>query len=143
MSPPPTLAMPAPRVPLQLHTNDRDLAFLGARKSTTTRSWANWERAHLGMGFYNFGCLLRVNRQANTLNSEVHRARYRKTGALVALKKIIMHNEKDGVSQGASNTMKAYSQLTLNPVSHYGSSRDQATQTFITSQCLETGGYGS
>lgn len=29
---------------------------------------------------------------------EVHRARSRKTGALVALKKIIMHNEKDGVS---------------------------------------------
>lgn len=36
---------------------------------------------------------------ANTdtaLNSEVHRARSRKTGALVALKKIIMHNERDG-----------------------------------------------
>jgi serine/threonine-protein kinase BUR1 len=29
--------------------------------------------------------------------SEVHRARSRKTGALVALKKIIMHSEKDGV----------------------------------------------
>ena len=29
--------------------------------------------------------------------SEVHRARSRKTGALVALKKIIMHHEKDGV----------------------------------------------
>lgn len=29
---------------------------------------------------------------------EVHRARARKTGAVVALKKIIMHNEKDGVS---------------------------------------------
>jgi hypothetical protein len=32
-----------------------------------------------------------------TLYSEVHRARSKKTGALVALKKIIMHNEKDGV----------------------------------------------
>jgi serine/threonine-protein kinase BUR1 len=30
---------------------------------------------------------------------EVHRARSRKTGAFVALKKIIMHNEKDGVSR--------------------------------------------
>lgn len=30
-------------------------------------------------------------------NREVHRARSNKTGALVALKKIIMHNEKDGV----------------------------------------------
>lgn len=29
---------------------------------------------------------------------EVHRARAKKTGAVVALKKIIMHNEKDGVS---------------------------------------------
>lgn len=29
---------------------------------------------------------------------EVHRAKSKKTGALVALKKIIMHNEKDGVS---------------------------------------------
>ena len=33
--------------------------------------------------------------------SEVHRARSKKTGALVALKKIIMHNEKDGVSGSA------------------------------------------
>lgn len=29
---------------------------------------------------------------------EVHRAKAKKTGAVVALKKIIMHNEKDGVS---------------------------------------------
>ena len=35
---------------------------------------------------------------ADTAASEVHRARAKKTGALVALKKIIMHNEKDGVS---------------------------------------------
>lgn len=28
---------------------------------------------------------------------EVHKARSKKTGAIVALKKIIMHNEKDGV----------------------------------------------
>lgn len=34
---------------------------------------------------------------ADYLSSEVHRARSKKTGALVALKKIIMHNEKDGV----------------------------------------------
>ena len=30
--------------------------------------------------------------------SEVHRARSKRTGGMVALKKIIMHNEKDGVS---------------------------------------------
>lgn len=35
---------------------------------------------------------------SDTFTSEVHRARSKKTGALVALKKIIMHNEKDGVS---------------------------------------------
>lgn len=29
---------------------------------------------------------------------EVHRAKNKRTGAIVALKKIIMHNEKDGVS---------------------------------------------
>ena len=31
-------------------------------------------------------------------SSEVHKARSRKNGAMVALKKILMHNEKDGVS---------------------------------------------
>lgn len=30
-------------------------------------------------------------------DSEVHKARSKHTGALVALKKIIMHHEKDGV----------------------------------------------
>jgi serine/threonine-protein kinase BUR1 len=35
--------------------------------------------------------------KADSFVSEVHRARSKKTGALVALKKIIMHNEKDGV----------------------------------------------
>jgi hypothetical protein len=33
----------------------------------------------------------------NSASREVHRARSRKTGASVALKKIIMHHEKDGV----------------------------------------------
>lgn len=36
-------------------------------------------------------------RKLLTGDSEVHRARSRKTSELVALKKIIMHNEKDGV----------------------------------------------
>lgn len=35
--------------------------------------------------------------EANIEYSEVHRAKSRKTGAVVALKKILMHNEKDGV----------------------------------------------
>lgn len=32
------------------------------------------------------------------LGSEVYKARSKKDGSLVALKKILMHNEKDGVS---------------------------------------------
>ena len=39
--------------------------------------------------------------------SEVHKARSRKTGAVVALKKILMHNEKDGV-----NYLLEYSHIT-------------------------------
>ena len=38
------------------------------------------------------GCLL------SALLREVHRGKSKKTGAMFALKKIIMHNEKDGVS---------------------------------------------
>lgn len=61
------------------------------------RSWANSARVPLGK------CQepLPFNApwtNADAASSEVHRARSKKTGALVALKKIIMHNEKDGVS---------------------------------------------
>ena len=38
--------------------------------------------------------------------SEVHRAKAKKTGAVVALKKIIMHNEKDGVRVAISGFPK-------------------------------------
>lgn len=40
--------------------------------------------------------------------SEVYRARSRKTGVMVALKKIIMHHEKDGVriANGKSKIMR-------------------------------------
>lgn len=50
---------------------------------------------------------------------EVHRAKSKKTGALVALKKIIMHNEKDGVSrsggQGGQEQYPARSRAALRP----------------------------
>ena len=35
---------------------------------------------------------------ANRVSSEVHKARDRETGAMVALKKILMQHEKEGVS---------------------------------------------
>lgn len=34
--------------------------------------------------------------------SEVYKARHKRTGRLVALKKILMHNEKEGVSTSKS-----------------------------------------
>src|SRR5689334_2674438 len=45
--------------------------------------------------------------------SEVHRARSKRTGALVALKKIIMHNEKDGVRSLSGSSSLARTCLTL------------------------------
>ena len=56
----------------------------------------------LGEGTFGYVRLLLYSLHPRALltllaNSEVHRARSHKTGALVALKKIIMHNEKDGV----------------------------------------------
>lgn len=62
----------------------------------TTRSWESWEKGLLGEGLYEdeLRCAY-----ANLESSEVHRAKSKKTGAIVALKKILMHNEKDGVRQ--------------------------------------------
>lgn len=59
-----------------------------------------------------------------TWNSEVHRARSKKTGASVALKKIIMHHEKDGV-RTATIRRNERPHLTA-PVSHHSLARDQA-----------------
>ena len=42
--------------------------------------------------------LLQADTKICVLFSEVHKARSKKTSAIVALKKILMHNEKDGVS---------------------------------------------
>ena len=52
--------------------------------------------------------------------SEVHKARSRTTGAIVALKKILMHNEKDGVSSFESWEFLVRG-LRLGLVSDYGS----------------------
>jgi serine/threonine-protein kinase BUR1 len=54
----------------------------------------------LGEGTFGYLTILQVSfalANPRYLLSEVHRARSRKTGAIVALKKILMHNEKDGV----------------------------------------------
>ncbi len=42
--------------------------------------------------------------------SEVHKARSRKNGAIVALKKILMHNEKDGVSYADHGHFKMWAE---------------------------------
>lgn len=78
---------------------------------------------------------------------EVHRAKSKKTGAVVALKKIIMHNEKDGVShvmpekralgfatEGELFESDALEQpLTIRSlVSHHRFARDQTPQTAVT-----------
>lgn len=39
-----------------------------------------------------------TNKKIFTNSSEVYKARSKRSGAIVALKKILMHNEKDGVS---------------------------------------------
>lgn len=63
------------------------------------------------------------------LLSEVHRARSRKTGALVALKKIIMHNERDGVRYRACPSIRFWFRrsltLTSPSVPHHRPSRNQ------------------
>ncbi len=66
------------------------------------KSSESLERVHLGKSIVLLcrSASLSVFMHSSDSNlpcSEVHRARSRKTGALVALKKIIMHNEKDGV----------------------------------------------
>ena len=49
----------------------------------------NWERERLGMQHFTLDQLM---------NSEVWKAKLPATGELFALKKILMHNEKEGVS---------------------------------------------
>lgn len=48
-------------------------------------------------------------------DSEVHRARSKKTGASVALKKIIMHHEKDGVRTTSNRRYGQFSDRTSFP----------------------------
>ena len=54
------------------------------------RCLRNWERERLGM--------LTLFRLGDTDDSEVWKAKLPATGELFALKKILMHNEKEGVS---------------------------------------------
>lgn len=58
--------------------------------------WGSWEKEPLGNMRSQTPCDELVGLLTLPV-SEVHRARSRKTGAQVALKKIIMHHEKDGV----------------------------------------------
>lgn len=83
-------------------TCGRGRAFRDAPTSATMNFLGSWARAHLGRNLpaatFSLspsaaeGCWL-----TRWTRSEVHKARSRRTGAMVAMKKIIMHNEKDGV----------------------------------------------
>jgi cell division FtsZ-interacting protein ZapD len=83
-----------------------------------------------------------VNVPGETLiqHSEVHRARSKKTGAMVALKKIIMHHEKDGVRTELAQQHQR--QHLTNLVSHHSPARDQVAQAPLACQCATAGGYG-
>jgi hypothetical protein len=67
--------------------------FVDALASASLSSSVNLEKALLGR------CLTTPCKQVLILNlaSEVYKARSRRDGSIVALKKILMHNEKDGV----------------------------------------------
>lgn len=56
-------------------------------------SWESWARGRLGMSRF-----LRWRQRILTgFSSEVYKARSKRDGSIFALKKILMHNEKDGV----------------------------------------------
>jgi len=84
---------PSLRDPSQWPTSDPRRASLVVPESQTTRSSESSAKVPLGKA-----TSAELLRNANLLSSsEVHRARSKKNGRMFALKKIIMHNEKDGV----------------------------------------------
>jgi hypothetical protein len=74
-----------------------------------------------------------------TFCSEVHQARSRKTGAVVALKKILMHNEKDGVRHTGHTRS---SRTNFCSVPHNSSARNQAIEALGPHQYIEIGRNG-
>lgn len=110
--PPPWIARPRRRPTAHRRTrtpsttSDPSIALQAARAYPTMSCWASWAKALSGtfpdqrvqrMMRYSYvvGCACMILTPGN--HSEVHKARSKKTGALIALKKIIMHHEKDGV----------------------------------------------
>ncbi|KAK7707284.1 serine/threonine protein kinase, CMGC, CDC2/CDK subfamily [Diaporthe eres] len=71
---------------------------LGAGAASSPRHFAldHMRPKHSFVGCSRIGDFEVLGKLGEGTFGEVHRARSRKTGALVALKKIIMHNEKDG-----------------------------------------------
>lgn len=62
------------------------------------KSWASWGKVHSGedlLALLHFSCAKYA--KDFFVHREVYRARSKKSGAIVALKKILMHHEKDGV----------------------------------------------
>jgi hypothetical protein len=68
----------------------------------------------------------RLSETAADIASEVYQGIRRRTGDVVALKKILMHQEKDGVSR-SNDTMAQADRA----VSHHCPARDQATEDII------------
>jgi hypothetical protein len=77
---------------------------------------------------------------ADPHNSEVHRAKSRKTGAVVALKKILMHNEKDGVGFSISTTLRRPTDVYV--VSHYSLERNKASEASSPPKYIAARGNG-
>lgn len=88
-------SVPSPRSFAIAHQRPRN-SFVGCSRITDYEVLNKLGEGTFGFVIAVFVLLDRLS--ANSHPSEVHRARSKKTGALVALKKIIMHNEKDGVS---------------------------------------------
>lgn len=71
-------------------------------------------------------------------DSEVYKARSKRNRSIVALKKILMHNEKDGVSFNYVLRKVPADHCIL--VSHYSPARGKASQDAIASEYSATSG---
>jgi hypothetical protein len=103
---------------------------LAVEASVTLNSSASLEKEPLGRYLRSF----RLH-TAYRLFSEVYKARAKKDNSLVALKKILMHHEKEGVS--FIHLKIRVEKLIISPplqVSHHCDSRDQAFESSLTQE---------
>ncbi|KFL61607.1 serine/threonine-protein kinase bur1 [Trichophyton rubrum CBS 118892] len=75
---------------------------------------------------------------------EVYKARSKRAGSLVALKKILMHNEKDGVGSIWEYSWRMHTaDPNIGLVSNHCPTRDQTSQDTITSKHITASRNGS